>query len=221
MDDFLAAAFGFPAVLFTFLLVLVAGYWLLVVFGVLGADGADGADLGADGGPDGGVDSGGFLSSFGFGGVPVTVVLSLLVAVGWFVSLAGTGLLNDLGVGTLARVGIALVVLLVAVVAGGLAARLLVRPLRPLFAGAENTTRSAFVGRLCVIRTGRVTTDFGQAEVTAADGSSAIVQVRQSGDAPLTAGSTALIYDYDADGEFFRVTPVDAALDPDHPSPRV
>lgn len=208
MGDFLGAALGFPAVLFTFLLVLVAGYWVLVLLGVLGAD------AGAD------ADANGLLSGFGFGGVPVTVVLSLLIAVGWFVSLAGTGWLNELGVGTLPRVAIAVVVLLLALLVGGLVARLLVRPLRPLFGNAEGASRAAFVGSLCVIRTGRVTADFGQAEVTAADGSSAVIQVRQSGDAPLTTGSTALIYDYDADGEFFRVTPVDAALDPDHSSPR-
>jgi hypothetical protein len=52
---------------------------------------------------------------------------------------------------------------------------------------------------------------FGQAEVTAADGSSALVQVRQNGEYELSAGSTALIYDYDADGEFFFVMPFNAA----------
>ena len=36
-----------------------------------------------------------------------------------------------------------------------------------------------------------------------------MVQVRQAGDkARLTSGSTALIFDYDADGEFFWVVEV-------------
>ncbi|HWO65844.1 MAG TPA: hypothetical protein VNO31_38015, partial [Umezawaea sp.] len=61
-----------------------------------------------------------------------------------------------------------------------------------------------------------VTHDFGQAEVTATDGSSAVVQVRQAGQDVLVAGSTALIFDYDVDGEFFWVAPVDSALGPNH-----
>jgi len=57
------------------------------------------------------------------------------------------------------------------------------------------------------IRTGTVTGEFGQAEVTAQDGSSAIVQVRQTGEHALTHGNRALIFDYDTDGEFFWVAP--------------
>ncbi|MFJ6772737.1 hypothetical protein ACIQOV_17535, partial [Kitasatospora sp. NPDC091257] len=71
-------------------------------------------------------------------------------------------------------------------------------------------TRGDFVGRVCVIRTGRVTADFGQAEVTAEDGSTATVQVRTATPEPaLTAGRTALIFDYDAEGEHFLVAPFD------------
>ncbi|HEX5598152.1 MAG TPA: hypothetical protein VFX61_19375, partial [Micromonosporaceae bacterium] len=188
----------------------VVGYWALVLFG--GFD----AEAEVD------VDDPGLVGWFGLGGVPITIVLSILIAVGWFVSLAGTALLNHLGVATASRIGLSVVVLLVALIGGWLAARLFVRPLRRIFSGGQEVSRSSFVGSLCVIRTGQVTVDFGQAEVTAADGSSAIIQVRYSGDrvqqpeAALTAGSTALIYDYDVAGEFFWVTPVDATLGPNH-----
>ncbi|MCY0955349.1 hypothetical protein OTB16_39185, partial [Streptomyces sp. H27-S2] len=56
--------------------------------------------------------------------------------------------------------------------------------------------------------------EFGQAEVAAGDGSTAVVQVRQLGSDPLMLGSTALLYAYDEAGEFFWVAPFDAALDP-------
>ena len=59
---------------------------------------------------------------------------------------------------------------------------------------------------------------FGQAEVRPADGSSALVQVRQSGDDTLGSGSTGLLYAYDEPGEFFWVAPYDSALDPGRPS---
>lgn len=66
-----------------------------------------------------------------------------------------------------------------------------------------------FVGRTCVIRTGRVTPTFGQAEVHAEDGSSAIVQVRQTGVDELSAGTVAVLYAFDPEGGFFWVIPTD------------
>ncbi|MFJ7247064.1 hypothetical protein ACIQWA_20800 [Kitasatospora sp. NPDC098652] len=247
--DFFAAALAFPTALFSFALVVVVGYWLLMLIGGLGFDAVHGGHgvghhLGAGhaghaghGGPvghvghgagghgvgghvahgasgghgtgggtaDGGQGAGhhgGVLDALGLGGVPATVAVSLLVALAWFVSLAGTVLTS----GAPARGG----VFVVALVASWAGTRVLVRPLRRLFPEDRPVTRGDFVGRVCVIRTGRVTADFGQAEVTAEDGSTATVQVRTpQADPELTAGRTALIYDYDADGEHFLVAPFD------------
>jgi Protein of unknown function (DUF1449) len=193
MGGFVDAALGFPAVLFTFLLIVVVGYWLLVLFGALDVEAFDGD---------------GFLDGLGFAGVPATVSLSLLIAIAWFVSLAGTVLASG-------ALLIAILALPFALAVATFATRLLVRPLRHLFPEGPEASRSDFVGAVCVIRTGRVSTDFGQAEVTAVDGSSAIIQVRQTGADEFRAGSSALIYDYDTDGEFFWVTPV-ALTDPSH-----
>jgi hypothetical protein len=181
---FLEAALSFPTVLFSCALLVVIGYWVLVLFGASDLEVFD-ADT----------------STVGLGGVPVTVLASLMIVVGWFASLAGTVLLGEAGLPGV----LSLAVLLLALAAAWLVARLLVLPLRRVFAGGPEASRTDFVGRTCVVRTGRVGADFGQAEVTAADGSSAIVQVRQAGADPLTAGSTALIYDYDPDGEYFWI----------------
>jgi hypothetical protein len=194
MGEFVSAALGFPAVLFTFLLVVLVGYWLLVLLGAL--------DIDDDGGD--------FLAGLGFGGVPLTIVLSLVVGIGWFVSLVGTVVLS--GLSTAARVGLGFVVLVVALVFALFVTRLLVTPLRSVFHADPSASRADFVGRTCVIRTGTVATDFGQAEVRAEDGSTAIVQVRQTGQEDLRAGCLALIYDYDTDGEFFWVAPVETHL---------
>jgi hypothetical protein len=197
MGDFLAAAMGFPTVLFSFLLVVVVGFWVLVLLGGADAEILDG---------DGGFDS---AMLRGLGGVPLTVALSLMIALAWFVSLAGTALLDRAGAGGPVAV---LAVLVVALLMAWLGTRVLVAPLRRVFADGGSASRADFVGLLCVVRTGRVDLEFGQAEVTAADGSSAVVQVRQHGDDALTNGSTALIYEYDADGEFFWVTAFNPAL---------
>lgn len=189
MGEFLDAAVSFPAVIFSFLLAFVIVYWLLVLIGTLDVEIGD-LEL-ADG--------------IGLGGVPVTVTVSVLTVVSWFVSLVGV-VITD-GLATPLRVAVGIGVLLIATLAGLVAARLVVVPLRRLYVTGGEASRGDFVGRECVIRTGRVTGDFGQAEVTAEDGSSAIIQVRQTGEHELTNGRRALIFDYDNAGEFFWVAP--------------
>jgi hypothetical protein len=192
MAEFLRVAFDFPAVVPGLFLLIVLAYWALVACGALDA----------------------------LVGAVAAVTVSLLVAITWFASLAGAVLLRRGDVsGVLPSAG----VLVAAVLLSALLTRLLMRPLRRMIAEEAVPTRRDFVGRMCVISTGRVDLRFGQAVVRAADGSAAVIQVRQQRnreDEPaLKAGSTALIFDYDAEGEFFWVMPYDAELDP-HRSPR-
>ncbi|MFC5184966.1 DUF1449 family protein [Actinomadura harenae] len=237
MSAFLDAALGFPAVLFSFALIVVAGYWVLVLIGALGLhvldlDADTGAGAGHGHGHGGhGEGAGGMLSATGLAGPPVTVTLSLLIALAWFISLAGRVLLDGPG-----HAWAHALVLVAAVVGAWAVTWLLVRPLRRAFPDVPPPSRADFVGRTCVIRTGRVTGDFGQAEVTAEDGSTALVQVRapETGPRPgsgtasapeagiasasgvgtggLGRGATALIFDYDAAAEVFLVMPFDETL---------
>jgi hypothetical protein len=190
MTEFVRAATDFPAALFGLLLVLVLAYWLLVALGALDV----------------------------MFGLVAAVAISLFVALAWFAALAGTVLLHRThGSGTPQTTG----VLVAAVLVSALLTRLLMHPMRRVFTEEHVPTRQDFVGRMCVIRTGRVDLVFGQAEVRAADGSAAVIQVRQQRnreeEAALKAGSAALIFDYDADGEFFWVMPYDVELDPHRP----
>ncbi|WP_284739884.1 hypothetical protein [Amycolatopsis sp. RTGN1] len=191
MSGFVTAALAFPAVLFSFLLIVVIGYWVLALVGVLDVE--DG-DIGF------------------FGGVPLPISLSLLVAFGWFLSLVGTVLID--GVDTPLRVGLGFGVLVAALGGGALGTRLVVVPLRRVFAGAV-PSRQDFVGRVAVVRTSTVTEDFGQAEVAAADGASAIISIRLAGEGNLGLGSRVVIYDYDSAGEFFWVSPLELEAEKD------
>jgi len=193
MGGFVEAVLSFPAVVLTPLLVVVIGYWVVVIAG--GAD------------PDSGSDEAGSVLAFaGLGGVPASVVLSVFVAVAWFAALAGGQLLGAIP---------AWIVLVAAFVLGWILTRAVVLLLRRWMPAGAEPSRADFVGLTCIVRTGRVTATFGQAEVHSSDGSSAIVQVRQAGDDDLRAGTTALLYDFDPDGEFFWIVPADVALRPD------
>lgn len=199
MNEFFRTALGFPTGLFTAALAVVTVFWLLVLFGAAGPESFD-ADVSCD--------------AVGLGGVPVTVAVSLLTGFAWFGSLAGSVLLDRGGAEGPVRAALAVAVLVVSLLAAWGVTRTLVRPLAKLFPDEPGPSRQDFVGLTCTIRTGRVDVGFGQAEVAARDGSTAVVQVRQTGTDALTIGSTGLLYSYDDAGEFFWVAPFDAALDP-------
>ncbi|MEV6104018.1 hypothetical protein AB0M28_04765 [Streptomyces sp. NPDC051940] len=209
MGAFVEAAFAFPAVVFSFALIVVVAYWLFAaISGGLGEvlDAEAPGDVAADAGGD----AGGFFgltAALGLGGIPLTVAVSLVIAVAWFVSLTAVVLIDGLGLGGLLAWMAGVAGLVAASVAGWGATWLVARPLRRLTGSAPAASRFDFVGLVCTVRTGAVGPDFGQAEVTAGDGSSAIVQVRAEPDTGLAAGASALIFDYDAEGEFFRIAP--------------
>lgn len=150
---------------------------------------------------------GSLLAAAGLDGLPVTVVLSLLVTLAWCLSLIGSTALDGAGVHGLPRTAGDVALLAAALTGAWSLTWLLVRPLRHLFPEQRPPSREDFVGLLCTVRTGRVTGAFGQAEVAAPDGSTAVVQVRQTGGEPFAAGSTGLLYAYEPEGEFFWVAP--------------
>ncbi|MDT0342916.1 hypothetical protein [Streptomyces litchfieldiae] len=198
MREFFTTAAQFPAVVFTLPLAVVLLYWIFsILFGV-GASVADTAEPGEPGGV------AGALALAGLGGVPAAIPVSLVIAVGWFVAMTGTELL-DAGWQRAAALPAALL-------GGWCGARLVVLPLRRAFPAEQGVYHQDFVGRVCVIRTGRVAHDFGQAEITADDGGTSIIQVRAEGPeaAELTAGRRALIFGYESDGAYFWVAPYDS-----------
>lgn len=211
MAEFLETAISFPVAVFGVLLVIVIGYWLIVLLGVVGEGLFDG-DV-----PDSDVGMAGMLGAVGLGGVPIAAVLSLWIAFGWFGSFIGVVFLGDVdALDEFAEPLTAAGVLVLAIVAGYAATYLLVIPLRRLMPRPDPPPqRSDLVGRTSVVRTTTVDHQHGQAEVTAEDGSSAVIQVRQTGGEPLHAGSSALIFDYDADGEYFWITVAPSHLHPE------
>ncbi|MCM2389000.1 hypothetical protein [Streptomyces albipurpureus] len=195
MGEFLDHVFHFPTMLFTAALVVVICFWVLVLVGAVGHDSFD-ADMDTD--------------ALSLGGVPVSVSVSLVIALAWTMSLSGSVLLAETGTAQGSHRLLAVVLVPASLFCAWRLTRLLVRPLARLFPDEPGPSRIDFVGLTCTIRTRRVDEGFGQAEVTALDGSTALVQVRRSGldvTAALALGSTGLLYAYDDAGEFFWVAP--------------
>jgi hypothetical protein len=203
VTGFLDAVLTFPTALFTFLLLVATGYWVVVLLSLVEVDSLDASGIDDAGAADGGIASA--LTAVGLGGAPVTVVLTILIAVAWFLSLAGNAVVGGVPV-------VRFAVLPVALAGAWFGTRTAVIPIRRLLPDRPPPSRMDFVGSHCVVRTGAVGPDFGQAEVAADDGSTAIIQVRLAAHAVADAGWIALIYDYDAENEAFWITPAAPAL---------
>ncbi|MFI8853547.1 hypothetical protein [Streptomyces sp. 891-h] len=199
MGAFVRAALAFPTVVFSAALLVVLLCWLLVAVGAAYPEGFEGP-LGS--------------RVWGLGGLPVAVGFSLLTAGAWLLSLTGGALLDEARLSPAQHSAAGAGLLVAAPLATWPLARAAARGVAGFLPADSGPSRQDFVGLTCTVRTRWVDERFGQAEVTAEDGSSALVQVRQNGTGRLTLGSTGLLYAYDDEGEFFWIAPYEAALDP-------
>ena len=147
----------------------------------------------------------GLIQALGLGGVPLTVMLSILILASWGFCLAATEIL---GAGGWQAVVAPLVALGLAVPVTGI----LIRPLRRFFLSLAAPRHRDLLGKMCTITTLRVDERYGQAEV-ADGGAGLIVQVRSSDADHFSRGDRALIFDYK--DEVFWITPVNQTLQKD------
>lgn len=146
----------------------------------------------------------GYLVALGLGGVPFSVVISLLTLFAWVISsLAALWVLAFVPTGLL-RFAVGSVVLVGAFIFAIPAAAGCVRPLRRFFVTHNAISNAALVGQECVILTGAVDEKFGRAEVPA---HGAGYHIRVVADTPntLKRGDTAFIMDYDEAARIYRI----------------
>jgi hypothetical protein len=150
------------------------------------------------------------MSALHLRSVPATVVFSFIVTFSWLVSVVTMQLLTRSApalVGPLVDAGVLVLSFVVALPLTSIAAR----PLVKVFAPKRAPAKADFIGRTCVVRTGTVTTKFGEA--TLHDGGAGLVlRVRIDDGKQLSRGEQALIVDYDAERETYLVEPMREVL---------
>ena len=196
----------FPTAVPTVLLAVLLIYWLMSIVGIVdlgdavhahghvefdGMEAAHGAHEAAD------LHTlAGYLVALGLGGVPLSVVASVLVFFTWL----GTALLHNYVVAFLPTdivraVSGAAVLVLAAALAIPVSARV-IKPMRGLFVKHTARSNSSLVGLECKITTEKVDGNFGRAQVANPGGG---INIRVWADAPnaLRKNSTAIIVAYD------------------------
>ena len=223
MSEVLALALSFPGTVYTVLLGVVLVYWLFVVLGAihLGDGSADGhfdgfgdagdvADVGdsahhADG--DGASAVAALLHALHLRSVPVTVVLSLIITFSWLVCTIAMQLVSralPAGAQTL----LSWIVLFGSPVLALPLTSFSARPLAKVFAHRKGTSRTDLIGKTCVVRTGTVTSTFGEASLEDG-GAGLVVRIRVDRELPVKRGDHMLIVDWDREHESFLVEPLE------------
>ncbi|AKQ66430.1 Rossmann fold nucleotide-binding protein Smf [Myxococcus hansupus] len=230
MNAFLDTILAFPTAIFTIVLGVVMTYWLFVIVGAVGIDVFD-ADVSLDGDisvegagkalgsakalagsdADFDVDGGGILAAMGFAGIPITVSVSFVVFIAWFLSVMSAQPLNEALGGVLPSWLLNSGLGLACFAAGTVTAGFAVRPLRPVFVAKRAPGRDSLMGRVCTISSGSVTARTGHA--TFEDGGAGVIlNVVCAKPNELKRGQPALILAYDAERRVYEVEPVDWLL---------
>ena len=225
MDLFLYIVFSYPVVIYSILFIVVLLYWLVCAIGLfdfgssevdadidIAAPEADvdmDLDLDADVDADIDADAGGaesdstmglisgLLFKFGLHGIPMTIIISLLVISGWFVSSVAMQFLHPyLGAGSmrfLAGTGVFAASL---IAAAWLTGRTISPIRRFLDKRKEDTSAKSLCGRPATVRSGAVTERGGQIQLVK-DGSTFILNAQILPGEPQPAkGDTVYILEY-------------------------
>ncbi|WP_434344737.1 hypothetical protein ACN6A1_18570 [Myxococcus virescens] len=157
------------------------------------------------------VDGGGVLAAMGFAGIPITVSVSFVVFIAWFLSVVSAQPLHEALGGMMPSWLLSSGLGLACFAAGTVTAGFAVRPLRPVFVTRRAPGRDALMGRVCTISSGSVTAKTGHA--TFEDGGAGVIlNVVCAKPNELKRGQPALILAYDAERRVYEVEPIDWLL---------
>lgn len=208
MIDFLETCLTFPTVVYSVLLAFCIVYWLLAMTGLFDTDALDGLLLGdghifhgdashASHGDNGeSTATAGMLARLGLSGVPIMIVLTLLIFLGWFATyFVHLLVLRHLTDGLRILAGIA--TLLGALVPGVLLTSVLLRPVAKLMAKLQPQAAASILGRVGTVTSPTVDAQGGRAEFDDG-GAGLILQVRAPPGVTFARGQRVVLLSHDA-----------------------
>lgn len=226
MEIFLTNITSYPVIVFTFLLAIIIVYWLLAMLGAVDIDMFDAdldldvdvdadidldvdADVGATVDPDFDPESlrgiTGFMLKWGLTGVPVTVVVSILVASAWLISYILASVVMPLIPLALLQWLVGAALLLVSFALAIPVTAQFIKPLKSAFVSYTARNKVSFIGSECLVKTGSVNENFGQAEYQDG-GAGMLFDVRAKASDDITKGDLVILKSYDdEDGSYWVI----------------
>lgn len=205
MEQLLAVASQFPTVIYSTLLGIVVVYWIIGMLGLIDLDFSGDIDLDMDSDVSvGGLT--GLMLTFGFTGVPFSLVFSIIILLCWLISFYlqfyVLTLLPDGWLYYLVGAASTFIVFLVSLPITAV----VVRPLKGLFKSVETATSQNLVGKEATVATGTVSETFGQARVFN-DGAEFLLDVRCDPEHIVKMGDKVLVIKYMQESHAYIVAP--------------
>lgn len=204
MTDFLNNAFAFPTLFYTGLLILIVVYWLASSLGLADIDIADGAEFES---PDI-AETSGWLSKIKLDGIPLTISISFVIFFSWVICFIAVHYYQDKISNNLVEIFVGIWIIILAPFISAPIVGTMLTPLKPFFRklkdSAEGRKADSLIGHLAVIRTNKVTKDFGDAEVND-EGANLILKVRAEEPNDFKRGDNVIITEYSEDKNTYRI----------------
>lgn len=210
-----------PAMLpFTILMLIVAGYWLVVIFGMIDIEILDFGDFdvgslvedisestgevveAATGSTESSLHA--LLGFINIGTVPVTIILSIITFQMWLMAYFVNSLLPDAMKGMMPFIIFIMLLFMILGIVSIFLTGLTSRPFRKVFKIKTTHGHAYLVGKICKIKTSEVTPTFGQAELQVKD-SHLLLSVRATGANNLKKGGEAVILGYNKAKDTYNV----------------
>lgn len=206
--SFLGYMLSFPTVIYSFFLCICIILWLLTALGLLGLEGAeiDASDIGdAGAGPNYHIagEAMGLLSRFGFNGIPITLLVTLLALFGWVISFLAQSLILK-HFSSIFYYLAGLVVFLVSFVATVYLTAIVCRPLRIVFKSQTALRNKHLIGRVVTVSSLTVDSNYGEAFMEDG-GAGLLLQIRAHVQQQLKKGDKVVLLEYLQDISAYRV----------------
>ena len=209
MTAFLNYALGFPTFIFGALLACMLLYWLIAMLGLLEVDSLDhwvlfdGSDH-AHGVEHSASALAGLLLKVGLGGIPLTVILTVLFLMAWLASYVLCHFVSMPQGWSLLNIVTGTAVAAAALVLGFMATVMVLRPMRGLVAKiAPDETPKILLGRTGLVRSAMVNATQGYGSVE--DGGAGMNVQMRSPDADLPRGTIIVLIEHLPEHNAWRV----------------
>lgn len=205
MNLFFQNSLAFPSIIFSGLLIIISFYWLCAAFGLLDID-LFNIDSELD------VDATGFagwLTKLGLAGIPVTIILTIFILIGWFISyFTNYWIISAIETGFIHYLTGFVALIIISFISLNLTAVCL-KPVRKKLV-SHNKPKSVhqLVGKLAIVRSANVTEYKGEA-VLEDGGAGLILQIRAPEQENIKRGDSVVIISYDALTHSYQVVTED------------
>lgn len=210
MNEFLLTIFSFPTVIYTVVLGIAVLYWLCAAFGLLEVEILDAHLPDVDGHLHAHAEHSfaetfaGILLRLGLNGVPVTIVITFIAMVGWFISYYLSYFeLVLLGYGWV-RFVVGIPILIFSLYLAVLITAQFIKPIRKFFAKTEQFVEKKILGQTAIVRSSSVDAHSGEANFDDG-GAGLILKVRALGEQQFVRGDRVVLLEYRAEQHVYSV----------------